>query len=64
MTIPTLPAGVRFALYLIAMLATPLVAYLFQRGTIGEAEVTLFGAYIALVNLLAAANVNNTPPAA
>jgi hypothetical protein len=64
MTVPTMPAGARFALYLVGAIATPLIAYLFERGTIGEAEVALFGAYVALVNLLAAANVNNTPPPA
>jgi hypothetical protein len=64
MTVPTMPAGARFALYLVGAVATPLIAYLFSTGRIGEAEVTLFGAYVALVNLLAASNVNNTPPAA
>jgi hypothetical protein len=64
MTVPTMPPTARFVLYLIGALATPLIAYLFQRGTIGEAEVTLFGAYVALINLLAASNVDNSPPPA
>lgn len=49
-----IPPRLRFALYLIGALATPLVAYLFDSRVIGKEEVTLFGAYIALVNLLAA----------
>lgn len=49
-----IPAKLRFALYLIGALATPLVAYLFDSKVIGKEEVVLFGAYIALVNLLAA----------
>lgn len=57
----TIPARARFVLYLIGALATPLIAYLFERGTIGEAEVTLFGAYIALINLLAATKTADPP---
>jgi hypothetical protein len=49
-----IPAKVRFALYLIGALATPLVAYLFESKVIGKEEVTLFGAYIALIAGLAA----------
>ena len=45
------------ALYLLGMLATPLVGYLFDRGLIGDAEVALFGAYVALCFALAAGNV-------
>ena len=50
----SIPPKVRFALYLIGALAAPLVAYLFATGQIGKEEVTLAGAYLALVNLLAA----------
>lgn len=55
-----IPARVRFALYVIAALTIPLTAYLFERGTIGEAEVTLIGAYVALVNALAASKTDTS----
>jgi hypothetical protein len=55
---------VRFALYIFGALATPLIGYLFERGTIGAAEVSLAGAYLALVNLLAASKVDSTNPPA
>ena len=49
-----IPPKLRFALYVIAALAIPLTAYLFEKRIIGKEEVTLIGAYIALVNTLAA----------
>lgn len=55
-----IPAKVRFALYIVAALATPLVAYLFDSRIIGKEEVALFGAYIALVSGLAATKTNTT----
>lgn len=51
------PRRVRVALYLFGMVLTPLVAYGFDTGHIGTAEVTLFGAYIALAFAIAAGNV-------
>ena len=55
-----IPAKVRFGLYLLAAAATPLIVYLFDTGAIGKEEVTLFGAYVALVNLLAATKTDTT----
>jgi hypothetical protein len=52
------PPKVRFGLYLTGALATPAVAYLFERGTIGAAEVGLAGAYLALLNMLAASKTD------
>lgn len=52
------PPKVRFALYILGALATPLIAYLFEGGSIGTAEVTLAGAYLALINLLAASKTD------
>lgn len=54
-----IPPKVRLALYILSALATPLVAYLFDTGRIGDAEVSLFAAYIVLVNALAAAKVSD-----
>ena len=53
---------VRFALYVIGALAAPLIAYLFDSGHIGKNEVALCGAYLALINLLAASKVSPTAP--
>jgi hypothetical protein len=53
-----IPPTVRFVLYLVGALATPLVAYLYARGTFGDAEVVLFGSYVALINLLAASKTD------
>lgn len=55
-----IPAKLRFALYLIGALAIPATAYLFEKRIIGKEEVTLIGAYVALVNLLAASKTDTT----
>lgn len=54
-----IPAKVRFGLYLLAALATPLVAYLFDTKVIGKEEVVLFGAYITLISGLAAVKTSD-----
>lgn len=53
-----IPPRVRFALYVIGALATPAIGYLYTRGIFGDAEVALAGAYLALVNVLAAAKTD------
>lgn len=54
-----LPAKARLGLYLLTALGTPLIAYLFAKDIIGELEVTLWGAEVAVVNAMAALNVSN-----
>ena len=56
------PPKVRFALYILGAIAAPLIAYLFDSGEIGKNEVALFGAYLALINLLAASKVAPSAP--
>jgi hypothetical protein len=58
------PPKVRFALYILGAIAAPLIGYLFDSGHIGKNEVALAGAYLALVNLLAASKVDSTNPPA
>lgn len=57
------PRRVRVALYLVGVFLAPLVAYLYDRGVIGSAELALAGAWFAALNLLAAANVDTSAPA-
>lgn len=52
-----LPDRVRAAVYVLTALGTPVVAYLFARHTIGELEVTLWSAEVAVVTAMAALNV-------
>lgn len=51
------PYYVRAILYIITALGTPIVAYLFAKHHIGELEVTLWSAEVAVVNAMAALNV-------
>lgn len=53
-----LPASVRATLYVLTAVGTPVLAYLFAKGYIGELEVTLWAAEVSVVNTLAALNVN------
>ena len=53
-----LPPRVRAGLYVLTALATPVVAYLFAKGFIGELEVVLWGAEVTAVNAMAALNTN------
>lgn len=53
------PPKVRAALYVLTALGTPLIAYLFAKGFIGELEVTLWAAEVTAVNALAALNVSD-----
>lgn len=52
-----LPPKVRFALYVLTAVLTPVVGYLFTKGRIGEQEVALWGAVNTVVSGLAAFNV-------
>lgn len=52
---------VRFALYLIAAIGSAVAAYLFAKGVVGDAELGLWAAIVAIVNGIAAANTNTTP---
>lgn len=56
------PRRVRIALYLLAMLGTPLVAYLYTRGLIGDPEAVLWAAYAAICNALAIGNAGPGSP--
>lgn len=51
------PSKVRAALYIITIVGTPLVAYLSARHIIGDLEVALWSAEVAVVNAMAALNV-------
>lgn len=51
------PYKVRAILYLITALGTPVVAYLLAKGVIGQLEVVLWSAEVAIVNAMAALNV-------
>lgn len=62
MTAINIPARVRFWLYVTGAAAAPLVAYLFAIGIFGAAEVTLAGAYIALLNAMAATKTDLSEP--
>lgn len=54
------PPKVRAFLYVFTALGTPVVAYLFAKGFIGELEVTLWSAEVAVVSSLAAFNTMPT----
>lgn len=53
---------VRVALYVATAVGAPVAAYLKAKGYIGDLELTLWGAEVAVVNTLAALNVS-APPA-
>ena len=57
MPIIQLPPKVRLAIYLVSGLGSAVVAYLVAKNYIGDAEVTLWAAVVAVVNGLSAANV-------
>ena len=50
------PYRVRAVLYVLTALGTPVVAYLFAKGIIGDLEVTLWSAEVAVVSAIAAFN--------
>lgn len=50
------PRRVRVALYVSTLVGTPIVAYLNARGLIGDLEVILWSAEVAVVTGLAALN--------
>lgn len=52
-----LPYKVRATLYVLTALGTPFVAYLLAKGFIGELEVALWSAEVAVVSAIAAFNV-------
>ena len=54
-----LPPKARIALYVLTLIGTPVVAYLFAKHYIGETEVTLWAAEVMVVNALAAFNVTD-----
>lgn len=51
---------VRFVLYLVAAIGSAVAAYLFAKGIVGDAELGLWAAIVAIINGIAAANTNNT----
>lgn len=54
---------VRFVLYLVAAIGSAVAAYLFAKGYVGDAELGLWAAIVAIVNGIAAANTNTAKPA-
>ena len=56
-----IPKPVRFAIYVITALGTPIVGYLFSRGIIGIEEVKLWGAEVTVASTMAA--IKTTGPA-
>jgi hypothetical protein len=50
---------IRFALYIIAALGSAVAAYLFAKGVVGDAELSLWASIVAIINGIAAANTNN-----
>lgn len=52
-----LPYKIRAALYILTALGTPVVAYLFAKGFLGELEVTLYSGLVVVVSSIAAFNV-------
>jgi hypothetical protein len=59
MPVVNIPAGWRLALYVLSGLGSVVVAYLFAKELIGEAEGALWAGVVALINAVAAANVSN-----
>lgn len=53
-----IPAGVRFALYVLTAIGTPVVAYLATQGVIGEPEQVLWAAEVTVVLALAASKTS------
>lgn len=51
-----LPYKVRAGLYVITAVGTPIIGYLFAKDIIGDLEVALWGAEVAVVNIIAALN--------
>lgn len=49
---------VRFVLYIVAALGSAVAAYLFAKGYVGDAELGLWAAIVAIINGIAAANTN------
>lgn len=54
-----IPNKVRAIIYIVTALSTPVVAYLFARGILGELELTLFGALVTAVTAMASLNVTD-----
>lgn len=52
-----IPANTRTALYVLTSLGTPVIGYLFAKEIIGDLEVTLWSAEVAVVSAMAAFNV-------
>lgn len=48
----------RFLLYIVAALGSAVAAYLFAKGLVGDAELGLWAAVVAIINGIAAANTN------
>ena len=49
---------IRFCLYLVAAIGSAVAAYLFAKGYVGDAELGLCAAIVAIINGIAAANTN------
>lgn len=54
----SLSPTVRFVLYILAALGSAVAAYLFAKGLVGDAELSLWASIVAIINGIAAANTN------
>lgn len=57
-----LPHQVRAAIYILTLVGTPIIGYLFTIHAISEPVVALWGAEVAVANTIAALNVTNPKP--
>jgi len=53
-----IPYQLRVAIYILTAVGTPVIAYLLSIGIIGDLEVTLWSAEVAVAGALAAFNVS------
>lgn len=53
----TIPPALRVGVYVLNLLGAPVVVYLRARGVIGDLELTLWGAEVSAMSLLAGLHV-------
>ena len=52
----------RVGIYVLNLLGAPVVVYLRARGVVGDLELTLWGAEVSAMSLLAGVHVPSDPP--
>jgi hypothetical protein len=60
--LPKFPGWLRFLIYAVNVLGSPVVAYLLAKGVIGATEVALWSGEVAAAFLLAGLNVQGSIP--